>query len=101
MRLLSYILVILGFWLLSKAAYQQYRGITTAPVLLVEERLAGMVRSGEIVRKTDPDDFRVAMTFHWCFGIVSAFTGIGLYLNIRRQERLDPFSADFEIKDKE
>ena len=101
MRLLSYILVILGVWLLTKAAYQQYRGITTAPAMLAREQLAGIVKTGEIMRRTEPDDFRVAMTLHWLFAIVSAFAGIGLYLNIRRQERLDPFSPDFEIKDKE
>ena len=101
MRLLSYILVILGFCLLCRAADQQYRGITTEPVFLVEERLAGIVKSGKIVRQKDPEDFRVAMTFHWLFGIASTFAGIGLYLHIRRQERLDPFSPDFEIKDKD
>src|SRR5579859_746901 len=101
MRLLSFMLMIVGFWLLSKAAYQQYQGITTAPVLLVEERLAGIVKSGEIVRQKDPEDFRVAMTFHWFFGVVSAFAGIGLYLNIRKQERLDPFSPDFEVRGKD
>jgi len=53
------------------------------------------------VRQKDPEDFRVAMTFHWLFGIASTFAGIGLYLHIRRQERLDPFSSDFEIKDKD
>ena len=77
--------MILGFWLLSKAACQQYRGITTAPVITVEERLAGIVESGNIVREKDPEAFRVAMAWHWFFGVVSAFGGTGLYLKARKQ----------------
>ncbi len=101
MRLLSYILVILGICLLSKAAYDQYRGITTAPAVLAREQVAGIVKTGEITRQTDPDDFRVAMACRWFLGLVSAFAGISLYLSVRRQDRLDPFSPDFEIRDKE
>jgi hypothetical protein len=91
--------MILGFCLLSKAAYQQYRGVTTESAILVKERLAGIVKSGEIVRKKAPEEFRVAMAFHWFLGMTSAFAGVGLYLYIRRQDQLDPFSPDFEIKD--
>jgi hypothetical protein len=101
MRLLSFILVILGLWLLCVAGYQQYRGVTTEPAILVEERLAGIVKDGEILKQRDPDDFRTAMTFHWLFGVVSTLSGIGLYLSVRRRERLDPFSPDFEMKDEE
>jgi len=101
MRLLSYMLLILGIWLLGKAAYQQYRGITTMPAVTVREQLTGIVKSGKIERQKDPDDFRLAMTLHWFFGIVSAFAGMGLYQHIRKAERLYPFSPDFEIKEKD
>ena len=101
MRVLSYILVILGCSLLGRAAYQQDHGVTNEPVILVREKLAGIVKSGELVKQKDPEDFRVAMTFHWMFGIVISFAGVGLYLHIRKQERLDPFSPDFEIKDED
>jgi hypothetical protein len=69
--------MVFGFCLLIEAGYQQYRGVTTAPPgLLVSEQLAGIVKSGEIVRQKDPDDFRVVMALRWFFGIVSAFAGI-------------------------
>ena len=101
MWVLSYILLILGTCLLDKAAYQQYRGITTMPAVTVREQLAGIVKSGKIDRLKDPDGFRLAMALHWFFGIVSVYAGMGLYQHVRRKERLDSFSPDFEIKEED
>jgi hypothetical protein len=101
MRLFSYVLLILGFCLLGEAAYQQYHGITTYPEVLVAERLAGIAKDGEITKRKSPEDFRMAMALRWFFGTLTALAGIGLYLNVKKCDRMYPFSPDSEKKEEE
>jgi hypothetical protein len=89
MRVLSYILIIAGLCLLVRAGYQQYRGVTDDPIDI----------SGDINRTKSSESFRGAIKSHWVSAGLTLFSGIVLYLIIRRQERLDPLSPDSHRKD--
>ncbi len=95
MRPLSFILVLVGLGLLCRAGHDQYRGITREPTW------RAAVPGPEIVRQQKPKDFQNAMVFHWASGIVMVSAGVFLYRSIRREERLDPLSSDFDWKEEE
>ena len=90
MRALSYILIVVGFWMLSLACYQEYRGVTDNP---------GRRSVGKISKENNPDGFRNAMTYRWLRAVLILGAGGGLLYIVRRQDRLDPLSPDFEYKD--
>ena len=99
MRVLSYILAIVGLCMLASAGYQEYRGVTTKPVMMGRGSLS--FASGKIVRKSDPEGFHNAMIFHWVFGCLIVASALILHLIIRGQDRTDPLSPNFDWKDEE
>lgn len=74
----------------SLACYQEYQGVTDNP----ERRSIG-----KISEKNNPDGFRNAMTYHWLRAVLILGAGSGLLYIVRRQDRLDPLSPDFDYKD--
>lgn len=99
MRLCSYILMLVGLCMLCGPGYDQYRGITTDPSRWGASRVA--LGGRKILRQENPKDFQNAMVFHWAFPLVILSAGVFLYRSIRRDERLDPLSPDFDWKEEE
>jgi hypothetical protein len=97
MRVFSYVLMLVGFCLLCAAGYDQYRGVTGDPSRWGASGIAWGKR--EFLRQQDPIDFRNAMVFRWGLAIVIFSGGLSLYRSIRRDERLDPLSPEFDWKD--
>jgi len=101
MRVMVYILLLAGAWSLVDAGYDQHRGTTSKPAYMFHRGIAVSLPSGDIERKTDAAAFHNAMTFHWFSSFVTLIAGLILYRMIRRQERLDPFSPDFDRRDEQ
>jgi len=97
MRLFSYVLMLVGLCLLGAAGYDQYRGITNDPSRWGATRVAWGER--KILRQQDPKDFQNAMVIRWGIAVVILSGGFFLYRSIRRDERLDPLSPNFDWKD--
>ena len=99
MRLISYILVLVGFCILCAAGYNQYRGIASDP-----SRWGGSgaaLGERKILKQENPKEFQNAMVIHWALAFVILSAGVFLNRSIRREERLYPFSPDFDWKDEE
>lgn len=85
MRIFSYILVAVGILMLATAGYGEYCGITRSP-------------SGArytIIKQSDPELFRNAMTYHWFYASMVVVAGVIAYAIDRGQEKTDPLSPDF------
>jgi hypothetical protein len=85
----SYVLILLGVYLLLAAGHDEYRGITTKPVSL----LTGFHRRGmghaylyriPVHREEDPKLFREYMTGHWIWAV--GIESVGWLLYIRKRE---------------
>lgn len=89
MRTFAYILILAGLLLLTIAGCDEHRGATREP------SYRNPVAS-EIQRDDRPELFRRAMIFHWSFAGLILFAGITLRQMVRKRERLDPLSPDFD-----
>jgi hypothetical protein len=88
-RLPSFVLILLGVYLLAAAGYDEYRGVTTKPV----SPLTGFHRRGmghaylyriPVHREQDPKLFREYMTGHWIWAV--GIESVGWILYIRKRE---------------
>ena len=99
MRILSYIIIAAGIILLALAGYDEMRGSTHAPSMGSLSGIGGATSSGEIItRAGDPQDFHNAMTYHWFFASMLVGAGIIVALINKRQDAVDPMSADSDEK---
>jgi hypothetical protein len=53
----------------------------------------------DLVSRRHPEAFRNAMTVEWLGASMFIFMGVTLLLLVRRQERLDPLSPEFQWQD--
>ncbi len=53
----------------------------------------------DLVSRRNPEQFRNAMTVQWLSASMFIFMGVTLLLLVRRQERLDPLSPEFQWQD--
>jgi hypothetical protein len=91
MRLLSYILMLLGIYLLAVAAYQEIHGRTTRPAMFlpfteraIRERrhsFNNYIFSVPVLKRNNPQLFREFMTTHWVWAAL--ILGGGVVLNAR------------------
>lgn len=85
----SYLLILLGIYLLTHAAYQEFTGDTVRPYqYLPFTRRAILARRNpnpyyqfriHVLKQNNPELFREFMTAHWVWAVLIA--GIGVYLN--------------------
>jgi hypothetical protein len=82
---LSYVLIVLGIYLLAAAGYDEYRGATTRPATFHRR---GMLRTSYVNhilvhRIQNPDLFHKFMIVHWIWAV--GIEGIGWVLYIRNK----------------
>jgi ribonucleotide reductase beta subunit family protein with ferritin-like domain len=92
-RILSYIVMVIGILMLVRFGYDEFRGITSAPSMTVMRRYSYYPH--DILNKKDkPEEFRNAMKYHWIMSSMIVIAGFILFAIDRKQEALDPMSAD-------
>jgi len=82
MRVLSYILLALGIFLLASAGYDEFRGVTHKPADLLRRRHAsysGYLYRIPIVRDNSPGLFQAAIKTHWIYLAVVLVAGVILF----------------------
>lgn len=84
MRLLAYILIALGIYLLASAAYDEFKGITWKPAMLAGKPYGRAANSGYLYkiavhREQNPELFRQFMLTHWICALTIAVAGSVLY----------------------
>jgi hypothetical protein len=91
MRVLSYIIIALGVYLLACTTYDEVRGITHKPVISL--RMPGTGRfnvwylySIPVHRDQNPRLFRQFIVTHWIYAIVVEGLGCILYLKTKAQD---------------
>jgi hypothetical protein len=92
MRPLAYGLILFGLVLLCAAARDEHRGVAEAG----SPSRYGAVHMNIISKRIDPKNFRNLMEYEWGRGAVFLCGGLILLNFIRRMDRLDPFSPNFE-----
>jgi hypothetical protein len=90
MRIVSYILVVVGVLLLASAGYDEYRGSTRSPS---GGRYTGYSHY-TITKQTKPEEFHNAMTYHWFYASMLVIAGVIAYMIDKGQDRVDPMSSD-------
>jgi hypothetical protein len=82
----SYILILLGIYLLVATSYDELRGITTKPLTPGHNRGLGHAYLYRIPvrREQNPELFRQFITGHWIWAV--GIEGVGLILYIRNKE---------------
>ena len=84
---LSYVLIVLGIYLLAAAGYDDYRGITKSPVLLTDFHRRGMGHAYlyriPVRREQNSELFRQFMTVHWIWAV--GIEGVGWILYLRNK----------------
>jgi hypothetical protein len=87
MRVLPYILIVLGIYLLVRAGYQEFRGSTTRPMMylpfskrsLLEHRHNNAyLFSIRVFKINNPKLFREFMETHWIYAILVEIAGVAL-----------------------
>ena len=94
MRALAYILVLLGVFMVAATAYNEFF-VKGSP----DEQY--IFSDNEIVSNKNPKDFDRALTIEWCGADLTLAVGVSMYQAVRRQDRLDPLSPEFEWRDDE
>ncbi len=93
MRVIAYILILLGLILIGDAAYDEHRGIASA---------TSPTRSAQyniVARSKDPEQFRNLMTYQWVRGALLLLGGLIVIGICQRADRIDPFSPHFAGSD--
>jgi hypothetical protein len=93
MRVLSFILIALGLYLLGSAYYDEYRGSTFKPAALRGGRAGpsfnrGYLYSIPVSREQNPELFRRFMVKHWIYAVVVEAAGCILYMKSKRVDDL-------------
>jgi hypothetical protein len=87
MRVLSYILIALGIYLLTSAAYDEYRGSTTKPATLIGRRYnTAYLYSLHVLRDNNPELFREFIVTHWIYASLIEAAGCILYMKSKQGE---------------
>jgi hypothetical protein len=88
MRIVSYILVVVGILLSASAGYDEFRGSTRAST--------GRYSHSHytITKKDNPEEFHNAMTYHWFYASMLLIAGFIAYMIDKGQDRVDPMSSD-------
>ena len=94
MRVLAYILILIGIYALARAGYDEFRGVTGAPVMFGHASYPLIVDLGRIHKKDNPEEFHHALTYHWFYASMLVFAGAIAYIIDRGQEKSDPMSPD-------
>jgi hypothetical protein len=95
MRILSYILMAVGIFLLTSDGYDEIHGVTGVPVMFGSGSYPLTFDSEDIIKKDNPETFHDAMVCHWAQASMIAIAGFILFMIDRKQERLDPLSPNF------
>jgi hypothetical protein len=86
---ISSILIVLGIYLLSSAAYDEFRGTTTIPAMHVDKRHnAEYLHFSPLLKMNEPGLFREFMMTHWIYASLVEVTGCILYLRSKNQDAL-------------
>lgn len=93
MRILSYILIVLGIYLFASALYQEYHGRTFKPLALQLKATGmsanrGYLYSIPVLRDQNPELFHQFMLTHWIYAAVAEIVGCGLYIKNKRNNDL-------------
>ena len=85
MRALSYILIVLGIYLLVNAGYEEFHGSTTKPLTLMGRRhnSAYLYRT-HVLRENNPELLRQFMTTHWIYASLIQGAGCFLFLKTKK-----------------
>jgi hypothetical protein len=94
MRALSYFLIVLGVFIAAVTAYNEFF-VKRSP----EEQY--ILLDNQLVSNKNPEDFGHALTVGWCSAGLTLLLGVGMFLAVRRQDRLDPLSPGFDWRDDE
>jgi hypothetical protein len=87
MRVLSYILIALGIYLLASGGYEEFRGSTTKPATLMGKRHdTAYLYSLSVLRTNNPELSHEFMVTHWIYASLVGFTGCILYLRRKNQD---------------
>jgi hypothetical protein len=86
MRAISYILILLGIYLLVTATYDEFRGITRKPATLMRRARYNPAYLYRIPvrQEQNPELFRQFMEIHWLYA--AGFEGAGLVLWLRNRK---------------
>ena len=81
----SYVLIVLGVYLLAAAGYDELRGVTHKPYALGSGRRynQGYLYRIRVHREQDPDRFREFMIGHWMWAV--GIEGVGWILYARNK----------------
>jgi hypothetical protein len=90
MRLLSYILMAFGVFMLASAGYDEIRGSTREP----SSKYNGYTHN-IITRENNSETFHNAMKYHWFYASMLIIAGVIAYLVDKGQEKSDPFSSEY------
>ena len=93
MRIVAYILILVGLMCLVDAARDEHRGIASA------RSPSRSARLHIVSRAEDPEQFRGLMAYQWVRGPLALLGGLIILGICRRADRLDPFSPDFAGSD--
>jgi hypothetical protein len=88
MRIISYILVVVGILLLASAGYDEFRGSTRTPTSKYNPI------SETVTKDSNPEVFRNAMTYHWFYAVMLLGAGGIAYWIDKGQDKVDPMSPD-------
>ena len=80
MRILSYILMAVGIFLLASDGYDEFRGVTGVPVMFGSGSYPLTFDSGDIIKKDNPEDFHDAMVCHWSQASMIVIAGFILFM---------------------
>ena len=87
MRIVPFILIVLGIYLLVAAGYDEYRGATTRPFTLMGGHRHGMGQAYlyrfMIHREQNPGLFREFMIGHWIWA--AGIEGVGWFLFLKNK----------------
>jgi hypothetical protein len=82
---LSYILILLGAYLIVASSYEEFRGVTHKPYSLGRRRLnQSYLYRIPVQREQNPKLFRQFMTGHWIWAV--GIEGVGWLLYIRNKQ---------------
>jgi hypothetical protein len=84
----SYVLIVLGIYLLAAAGYDEFRGITRRPILLTDFHRRGTMGHAylhrvPVRRQQNPELFRQFMMGHWIWAV--GIEGVGWILCLRNR----------------
>jgi hypothetical protein len=89
MRVLSYILIAFGIYLLASAGYDEFRGSTTKPATLMGKRHnTAYLYSLSVLKKNNPELFSEFMVTHLIYASLVEVAGCFLFLKSNKQDDL-------------